>query len=248
MSPRGNLLGPEASKSEDHMEKGQAMAAPNAVPETRPVEAELVRRAANREEEAIRAIIKQHNARLFRLARSVLRHDADAEDALQVGYVKAFAAMASFRGDSSLNTWLSRIVMNECLQRLRNGRANRRATVALEPEMEAQIIPFPQAGDPEKSVAQRELVALVESAIDRLPDDFRLVLVARTIEGLSVEETATLLDLRPETVKTRLFRARKMLKSAMTDHLDPLLMNTFPFLGHRCERIANAVVTKLLAK
>ncbi|MEO9169514.1 MAG: RNA polymerase sigma factor [Aestuariivirga sp.] len=214
-------------------------------------EIELAARAARQDEAAIRAILKQHNRRLFRLARSILRQDAEAEDALQGAYLSAFAHIQGFRGDSSLATWLSRIVINECLQRLRNGRASRHH-VEFEPSIEARIIPFPQSGqtvnDPERTLAQRELMHLVERAVDSLPDDFRLVLVARTIEGMSIEETASLLNIRPETVKTRLFRARKLLKEAMVEHLDPLLTSAFPFLGRRCDRITDAVVAEIKAK
>jgi RNA polymerase sigma-70 factor, ECF subfamily len=212
-------------------------------------EQELVARAASRDETAIRAIIKQHNSRLFRIARSVLRDNAEAEDALQEAYVKAFTALSGFRGDSSLSTWLSRIVLNECLQRLRSNRAKPQASVEFALAIEAQIIPFPQSApqhtDPERNMAQRELVNLVERAVDALPDEFRLVLVARTMEGLSIEETAELFGLRPETVKTRLFRARALLKKSLAEHIDPLLTNTFPFLGRRCERMADAVVMRL---
>ena len=208
-------------------------------------EIELAARAASRDESAIRAIVKQHNRRLFRLARSILRQDTEAEDALQGAYLSAFAHIQDFRAESTLATWLSRIVINECLQRLRSGKA-RRADVELEPSVEARIIPFPH--DPERDVAQRELVHLVELAVDSLPDDFRLVLVARTIEGMSIEETAQLLNIQPETVKTRLFRARKLLKEAMVEHLDPLLTSAFPFLGRRCDRIADVVVAAVMTK
>ena len=94
-------------------------------------------------------------------------------------------------------------------------------------------------------MAQRELVHLVENAVDALPDEFRLVLVARTIDGMSIEETAELLGLRPETVKTRLFRARALLKKSLAEHLDPLLTNAFPFMGRRCERMADAVMARI---
>jgi RNA polymerase sigma-70 factor (ECF subfamily) len=212
-------------------------------------ETDLVLRASRRDEVAIRAIIKQHNGRLFRLARSVLRDEFEAEDAVQETYLKAFSSIANFREESSLATWLSRIVLNECLQRLRSKRSRPQSTVEFEEASEAQIIPFPQSPfqhtDPEKSMAQRELLCLVEKAVDELPDDFRVVLVARTIEGMSVEETAELLGLRTETVKTRLFRARKLLKESLAQQIDPLLQGVFPFLGRRCENMADKVLERL---
>jgi RNA polymerase sigma-70 factor, ECF subfamily len=208
-------------------------------------EQEMVALAVNRNEAAIRAIIKHHNSSLFRIARSVLRDDAEAEDALQDAYVKAFTALSGFRAESSLRTWLSRIVLNECLQKLRAGRSRPKATTEFAPAIEAEIIPFPLQSDPERNMAQRELVHLVENAVDALPDEFRLVLVARTIDGMSIEETAELLGLRPETVKTRLYRARALLKKSLAEHLDPLLTNAFPFMGRRCEHMANAVMARL---
>lgn len=213
-------------------------------------ETDLIARAVCKDEAAIREIIKNNNSHLYRIARSVLHDNGEAEDVLQESYVKAFAALAKFRGDSSLKTWLSRIVLNECLQRLRNPQTDKSRMDELRPE--AQIIQFPystdQPLDPERNMAQRELVNLVEKAVDRLPGEFRLVLVARTMEGLSIEDTANLLGLKPETVKTRLFRARKLLKEALAEHIEPLLNDTFPFMGLRCEHMADVVVARMCRK
>lgn len=193
-------------------------------------ESELIRRAVCKDEAAI-------------------RDDGEAEDVLQEAYLRAFSALAEFRGDSSLATWLTRIVLNEALQR------RRRRTEAPVEQIEppnvpgAQIIPFPLSGsqptDPERAMAQREICQLLERAIDELPQEFRTVLVARVIEGMSIEETADLLGLRTETVKTRLHRARRLLKAALADNINPLFSNTFPFDGWRCERLTNAVVKRL---
>ena len=115
--------------------------------------------------------------------------------------------------------------------------------------LEAEIIAFPNSANhpsnPERSMAQRELFQLVEREVDRLPDEFRLVLVARAIEGMSIEETAELLDLKPETVKTRLFRARRLLRTALSEHVASLFTDAFPFDGQRCEAMAEAVVRRL---
>jgi RNA polymerase sigma-70 factor (ECF subfamily) len=214
-----------------------------------PEEAELVERARGGQAGAVRLIIRQHNQRLYRIARSILRDDSEAEDALQEAYARAFTNLASFRGEARLGTWLARIVMNEALGRLRG----RRPTVALDPviatgALEAEIIPFPNANpelDPETAVAQRELRALLERAIDDLPESFRTVLVARLIEGMSVEETAELLGIVPETVKTRLHRARRLLRDAMEKHIGPAMGDAFPFAGRRCERVAESVIARL---
>lgn len=173
-------------------------------------EMQLVGRALAREGGAFHTIIKMHNQRLYRIARSVVRNDSEAEDIVQEAYVRAFAQLGDFRGESSLATWLSRIVINEALGRLRK----RRRTVAMPQNLQAEIIKFPlnPSDDPERMMAQRQILELVERATDRLPDVYRTVFVARVIEGLSIDETAELLDVRPETVKTRLHRARALVR------------------------------------
>ena len=216
-------------------------------------EAVLIARALQKDERAVRAIIRRHNRRLYRLARSVVRDDSEAEDVVQAAYVRAFTSLAAFRGDAGLGTWLSRIVLNEALGRLRRKRPTVELTALDRPEpSQGQVIAFPlvhQQPDPERTMAQRQIQALLERAIDGLPDVFRTVLVARLIEDMSVEETADLLDVRPETVKTRLHRARKLLKEALEEHIGPVMTDVFPFDGERCERIADAVVARLdLAK
>ena len=203
----------------------------------------LVHRALAREADAFRMIIKTHNQRLYRIARGILRNDAEAEDVVQEAYVRAFAKLATFRGDSSLATWLSRIVINEALGRLRK----RRRAAAMPENPESRIIRFPlnPSDDPERTMAQRQILALVERATDSLPDIYRMVFVARVIEGLSMEETADLLGLRPETVKTRLHRARSLLRKALDDEIGPVLLDAFPFAGRRCERLTKAVMGRL---
>lgn len=215
----------------------------------RSAETELIRRAVRKEEPAIRAIITANNRRLYRVARSIVRDDFEAEDVLQEAYLRAFSALAEFRGDASLATWLTRIVLNEALQRQRR-RIERPAPQTRASQLpQAQVLAFPLSGhqpvDPERTMAQREIFQLLERAIDELPEEFRTVLVARVIEDMSIEETAELLGLRPETVKTRLHRARRLLKAALADHIGPLFSDVFPFDGKRCERVTNTVVKRL---
>ncbi|TIL58292.1 MAG: RNA polymerase sigma factor [Mesorhizobium sp.] len=206
-------------------------------------EMQLVGRALAREGGAFHTIIKMHNQRLYRIARSVVRNDSEAEDIVQEAYVRAFAQLGDFRGESSLATWLSRIVINEALGRLRK----RRRTVAMPQNLQAEIIKFPlnPSDDPERMMAQRQILELVERATDRLPDVYRTVFVARVIEGLSIDETAELLDVRPETVKTRLHRARALVRKALADQIGPVLLDAFPFAGRRCERLTAAVMQRL---
>src|SRR4051794_39213374 len=211
-------------------------------------DADLVRRAREREESAVRSIMETNNRRLYRLARGILRNDSEAEDAVQEAYVRAFTHLDSFRGDSSLATWLGRIVINEALGRLRRRRSNVEWTTLPPGVLEAQIIQFPlSAGsdDPEKSMAQREIQHVVEHAIDELPEAFRIVFITRVVEGMNVEETADILGLKPETVKTRLHRARAMLRDSVEKSIGPVVMDAFPFAGRRCERLTETVMKRL---
>ena len=214
-------------------------------------DAELVERALIRDEAAVRAILKANNRRLYRLARGILRNDHEAEDVVQETYVRAFTHLADFRGASSLATWLSRIAMNEALGRLRRQRPGVELNTLRENSLEAEIIPFPltpAADDPEKSMARREIQTVVEAAIDELPELFRLVFIARIVEGMSVEETADTLELRPETVKTRLHRARTMLRDNVEKKIGPLVMEAFPFAGRRCDTLTEAVLKRLVER
>lgn len=212
-------------------------------------ETEVVSRAQRGDEAAIRAIIARHNRRLFRTARGMIRDDGEAEDLLQEAYLKAFRSLGSFRGDSSLSTWLTRIVVNEALQRLRRHVEPTLGEPAAISERAGNVVPFPFSAnaslDPERSVAQQQIGKLIERAIDELPDDFRVVFVARVLDEMSIEETAGLLGIRPETVKTRLFRARRLLREALAEHIDPAMSDVFPFAGRRCERLAEAVIARL---
>jgi RNA polymerase sigma-70 factor, ECF subfamily len=210
-------------------------------------DADLVRRALARHGGAFRAIMQKHNRRLYRIARGILRNNADAEDAVQDAYVSAFTNLGSYRGESALATWLSRIVMNEALGRLR--KRNTVDIAALEPaRSEAEIIQFPLStpnDDPERTMAQRQILQLVEQATDNMPETFRLVFVTRVIEGMSVEETSELLGIKPETVKTRLHRARQLVRDQLDEQIGPVLMDAFPFAGRRCERMTEAVMKRL---
>jgi RNA polymerase sigma-70 factor, ECF subfamily len=220
-------------------------------PQTAPAGAadtELVELARGRDEAAIRSIMQSNNRRLFRIARGILRNDSEAEDVVQETYVRAFTHLQSFRGDSSLATWLARIAMNEALGRLRRQRPGVEWTSLPPGVLEAQIIQFPlsaSSADPEKSMAQREIQHVVEHAIDDLPDAFRIVFITRVIEGMNVEETAEILGLKPETVKTRLHRARAMLRENIEKKIGPVVMEAFPFAGKRCERLTDAVLKRL---
>jgi RNA polymerase sigma-70 factor (ECF subfamily) len=222
--------------------------APAAQAATGADDAELVRRALARDGTAFRTIMERYNRRLYRIARGILRNDSEAEDVVQEAYVDAFAHLQDFRGESSLATWLSRITINEALGRLRRDRPAVELAAVEAQRSEARIIQFPHTGasaDPERTMAQRQILQLVERATDNLPEMFRIVFVTRVIEGMSVEETADLLGLRPETVKTRLHRARRLVREQLDKQIGPVMMDAFPFAGRRCQRVTTAVMQRL---
>jgi RNA polymerase sigma factor (sigma-70 family) len=206
----------------------------------------LVDQAQNGDREAFRHIMQRCNQRLFRVARGVVRDDAEAEDVVQQAYLHAFEKLATFRGDAALLTWMTRIVLNEAYGRLRQ----RRTTVGIEQIEAAQfdggrIIEFPSKfgnEDPAAGAARAQIRILVERSIDALPEPFRIVFVLREIEGCTVEETALSLGIRSETVKTRLHRARRLLRTALQDSVLATLTDAFPFLGPRCDRMSAAVL------
>jgi RNA polymerase sigma-70 factor (ECF subfamily) len=210
----------------------------------------LAERARNRDGAALRLIMQRHNRKMYRVARSILGDDNEAEDVVQEAYVRAFAGLGEFRGDARLSTWLTRIVINEALGR----RRQRRPTIELKDidgmndQGESRVIFLPSArqdADPEAAAARAEVRRLLERAVDGLPEPFRVVFVLRDMEEMSVEETASQLGLRPETVKTRLHRARRLLRQALDRTLASALADAFPFAGARCARITEAVLQRL---
>jgi RNA polymerase sigma-70 factor (ECF subfamily) len=193
--------------------------------------------------------MEQNNRRLYRVARAVMKDDTEAEDVVQETYLRAFFNLSKFRGESSLTTWLTRIALNEALGRKRKQRAMvTLETVETAQETSAQIIKFPAMTtetDPERSAAQHEIRKLLERAMDALPEPFRVVFVMRDVEEMSIEETAFHLGIRPQTVKTRLHRARRLLRQSLDGELASTLKEMFPFAGARCARITEAVLSRL---
>ena len=211
-------------------------------------DAELARRVGARDEAAIRLMMRRHNQRLFRAARGILRDDAEAQDALQEAWLKAIAAIGTFRSDARLATWLTRIVVNESLGRLRRTRRGAEV-IRLEadlPEGDAPARdPADTAPNPEASAMQSEARRIIEARIDELPDAFRTVFILRAVEELSVEETAEALGIPEATVRTRFFRGRAMLRESVARSVDVALGQTFGFDGERCDRIVANVIARL---
>jgi RNA polymerase sigma-70 factor, ECF subfamily len=184
-------------------------------------------------------IMRRYNRVLFRLARGIVREDDEARDVVQAAYVRAYYHLGQFRGPSGFKSWLARIAINEAL-----GRGRRvPPTVAADDE---HILALPDLdAEPENAASSRDLVRILQAAIDRLPPEFREVFMLRGVEQLSIAETAELLDLKPATVKTRFHRARRMLQELLHRKLDDVARNTFPFAGHRCDGIVAAVLARI---
>lgn len=204
-------------------------------------DAALVERAQQRDAAAFWLIIKRHNQRLYRVARAVLNDETEAQDVLQETYIHAFTHLPEFRAEARLSTWLTRITLNEALGR----RRQRRPMVDL---TDVKAMPAPSSvdqADPEEATGLAEIRRLLERAVGGLPEHFRIVFVMRDIEDMSTEETALLLGLRPQTVKTRLHRARRLLREMLRDKLAAVFTDTFPFAGASCDRLMQSVLERL---
>jgi RNA polymerase sigma-70 factor (ECF subfamily) len=206
---------------------------------------------------AFSELMRKYNRRLYRVARSILRDDAEAEDALQDAYLQAYRALPAFRGDSALATWLTRIVMNAALARHR--KAGRLAEVislggdlAMDEdeheEERAAALSLESAAQPERSASRAEARRLIEAKIDELPEAFRTVFMLRALEELNVEETATTLGIPEATVRSRYFRARAMLRAALASEIEGAFDEAFQFDGERCDRIVRGVIRGLGAQ
>ena len=203
-----------------------------------------------RDPAAVRLMTTRNNQRLYRTAWSILRNPAEAEDAVQDAYIKAIGAIDRFAGRASLSTWLTRIVINEALSRRRaNERRARRladgSILVMEDYRDKLMGGAAAQPSPEAALARRQAARVLETAIAGLPENFRVVFVLRAIEGLSVEETAEALGVLPETVKTRLLRARRRLQQALDPELRTVFDETLAFAGVDCAAMTAAVIRRL---
>ncbi len=181
-------------------------------------------------------LMRRYNQRLYRVARSILRDDAEAEDVMQDAYVRAFEHLESFAGESKFATWLTRIAVNEALHRLR-----RRSKMG-----ELDPMTSTSAPSPEKQAYDDELRIVLERAIERLPDAYRSVFILRIVEGLDVADTAEALDLGHEAVKTRLHRARAMLRQDLQRRVGMESSQAFSFHASRCDRVVAGVLARIV--
>ncbi|PVE20443.1 RNA polymerase sigma factor [Microvirga sp. KLBC 81] len=214
---------------------------------SRVVDAELVRLAREGSASALRLIVRRHNQRLYRVARAIVRDDAEAEDVMQEAYLSAFRHLAKFRADASLATWLTRIVVNKAVGHLRRERIMVPLDAVDKVEWpDADAMPHHASElDPERTAARSQVRDLLERAIDNLPEPFRVVFVMRMVEQLSIKETACSLGIPEETVKTRLHRARKLMRDQLQAKLASALTDTFPFQDPRCADFTDALLARL---
>lgn len=211
---------------------------------------ELAGRIASGDMLALQHLMRRYNQTLYRTARSILKDDAEAEDAVQEAYVQAYRAMDHFRGDAKLSTWLIRIAVNVAIRRAR--KINRSAEVidlvdptdSREPGGESLETAMNQNA-PEHAAVRAETRRLIEDKINRLPDAFRAVFVLRAVEEMSVEETAVCLGIPEATVRTRYFRAKGLIREALAREIDFNLGEAFSFAGERCDRIVAGVLRRL---
>lgn len=213
----------------------------------------LIQRIASGNDAAFEQLMRRYNQPLYRTARSILKDDTEAEDALQDAWLQIYRVINSFRGEAQLLTWLTRIVANEALARLRKQK-RRAEIIPLTGEVRQDVLTkedpmLDHATDttelPEASVLRDEVRRLIECKIDGLPDVFRTVFVLRELEDMTIEEVATSLGIPPATVRTRYFRAKGLLREALAREIDFNLENAFGFAGDRCDRIVAGVLARL---
>ncbi|MFG0273705.1 MAG: RNA polymerase sigma factor [Phycisphaerales bacterium] len=189
--------------------------------------------------DAFEDVVRRHNQRAYRVARSIAHSDADAEDIVQTAYLRAFTGLAAFDGRSRFGSWLTRIVMNEAIDATRRTRRRRESPLEEGAVMEASG----WEGDGMADGSNRETMRSgLARAIERLPESLRLVFVLREVQRLGVGETAVSLGLTESNVKVRLHRARAELRSLLAEELGAELEGVYRFDGARCDRVTAAVM------
>jgi RNA polymerase sigma-70 factor (ECF subfamily) len=206
---------------------------------------EAVRRVLAGDRAVFEVLMRRYNQRLYRVARAILRDDSEAEDVMQHAYVQAYLHLGEFAGRASFSTWLTKIAVYEALARARRRNRDRPPVSFPGSEEDAMsALPSPEP-DPEQQALRGELRGLLEAAIESLPPTYRHVLVLREVEGMSTAETAECLDLTEDVVKTRLRRARALLRDELLERAGVASSNAFSFHLSRCDRVVSAVFERL---
>jgi RNA polymerase sigma-70 factor, ECF subfamily len=216
---------------------------------TQPSDELLVERVKEGDLSAFELLVRRHNQRLYRAVRSVLRSGEDVEDAMQDTYFAALKHIDQFEGRARFGTWLLQIGINEARARLRRrGRLVALDDLPGENEAVASLSEHQPVRTPEQQVGNHEIVAVVEAAIDRLPADYRQVLVLRMVDSLDTAETAEVLGMGESAVRQRLHRAREMLEKDVERRVGSVMQAAFGFLGDRCDRIVAEVMRRCFAE
>jgi len=187
-------------------------------------------------------IVRRYNDRLYRIARSIVKDSDETEDVMQEAYIKAFENLGQFKGTAKFSTWLTKILINEALARVRF--MNKANEIHYENEI---MIPVSNSIEsPENAEIRKNIGNLLELAIEKLPQKYRLVFIMREVEGLSVSETAELLSISDENVKVRLHRAKSNLRNLLKDSLKGI--SIYEFRDPRCNRISEKVMEVIKTK
>jgi len=196
---------------------------------------------------AFEHLMRRHNRRLYRLARATLRDRTEAEDALQDAYICAYRSIGQFRGDASLATWLSRLVLNECLARIRRSARRRNLLSIVSPNTPIESPPMfaNEVDSPDTELGRAQMRDILERKVDELPENFRIVFVLRSVEELSVDETASTLRIPEETVRSRHFRAKNMLRESLVRELNLAERDLFEFGGPHCDQVVANVLARI---
>ncbi|HKF41489.1 MAG TPA: RNA polymerase sigma factor [Thermoanaerobaculia bacterium] len=207
---------------------------------------EVVRRVRDGDAELFAKLIRRYDQRVYRCARAVLANDAEAEDVTQEAWVRAYQHLGQFAGRARFSTWLTRIALHEAFARSRRGR--KLMSLDEDPSRKEELLRNdPDSTTPEKETLGRELRVLLEEAIESLPETYRIVFMLREVEGLDTAEAAEALGLTEDAVKTRLSRARALLRRDLTARAGRGIAGTFPFLGRRCDRMVETVMRRIRA-
>jgi RNA polymerase sigma-70 factor (ECF subfamily) len=204
---------------------------------------ELVQKVLAGETAMFELLMRRNNQRVYRAVRGIVRDETEAEDVMQQAYVSAYQYLAQFSGHARFSTWLTRIAVNEALRRKRRGAR----LVALDSSQETSAMsPLPaSSSSPEDHSAARELLALVEAAIDELPEAFRTVFLLREVEGMDTSETASVLEVSEDVVKTRLSRAKASLRERLASRVGSATLAVFQIGNSRCDRIVAGTLSRL---
>jgi len=216
-----------------------------AVPESALSDEEVVRRVRAGETALFEILVRRYNQRLFRVARAILKDEAEAEDVMQQAYVNAFTHLHQFEGRARFGTWLTRIAVYEALGRLRRrGRFEEVDSMAESHEKTMERLAS-RDRSPEDEALCRELRGILESAFDALPEIYRSVFLLREVEAVSTTETAESLGITEDTVKTRLHRARALLRHELFERAGLTAAELFPLHLSRCDRVLAGVFAQL---